>query len=250
MNIKRKIADLLEVVTGARIVSPGALPFLFEQEHLTRFFRHFEVDCVFDVGANAGQYADMIRSRCGYSGPIVSFEPIPDLAAAMKSRAGSNWFVEQMAITDAPGEVAFNVAADSQFSSMNDPSEQPRFQSHSATLRTIKVPASTLADQFEKYARLIGFRRPFLKMDTQGSDLVVARSAGTRLHEFVGIQSELSFDPIYKSIPSAEQAIAFYRSQGFVLSAFVPNNEGHFPHLYEMDCILYRAHGRLGGQQA
>ena len=77
-------------------------------------------------------------------------------------------------------------------------------------------------------------------MDPQGSDLAVARSAGNRLQRFVGIQSELSFDPIYKGIPTAMEALNFYQSNGFDLSAFVPNNTGHFPHLFEIDCILYR----------
>jgi hypothetical protein len=31
-----------------------------------------------------------------------------------------------------------------------------------------------------------------------------------------------------------------YTALGFVLSALVPNNGGHFPDLLEIDCIMYR----------
>ena len=240
MRLKRQLADLLEYTLDARVVRRGTLPTLVEQEHLTRFFEHFEIDCVFDVGANAGQYADMIRTRCGYKGPVISFEPAPDLANSLRKRANPTWFIEQTVLNEIAGPVDFNVAADSQFSSMNRPAGHKLFEQPSATVQTIKIPASTLADQFDKYLKLIGFKRPFLKMDTQGSDLAVARSAGNRLQRFVGIQSELSFDPIYKGIPTAMEALNFYQSNGFALSAFVPNNTGHFPHLFEIDCILYR----------
>ena len=53
---------------------------LHEQEHLRRLLRYLRVDCVYDVGANAGQYAGMLRDKADYKGRIISFEPIPWLA--------------------------------------------------------------------------------------------------------------------------------------------------------------------------
>jgi hypothetical protein len=35
-------------------------------------------------------------------------------------------------------------------------------------------------------------------------------------------------------------AITLYEECGFHLSAFVPNNVGHFPQLIETDCIMVR----------
>ena len=76
-------------------------------------------------------------------------------------------------------------------------------------------------------------------MDTQGHDFQVAQGAGEILKEFIGLQSELSIKPIYEDTLDYQKVIAYYTSQGFELSAFVPNNEGHFPQLIEIDCIMY-----------
>ena len=52
--------------------------------------------------------------------------------------------------------------------------------------------------------------------------------------------TELAYRPIYRNVPGADDALAFYRSRGFAISAFVPNNHGHFPLLVEQDCIFIR----------
>ena len=36
------------------------------------------------------------------------------------------------------------------------------------------------------------------------------------------------------------EALSFFSNHGFELSAFVPNNYGHFPSLIETDCIMFR----------
>jgi FkbM family methyltransferase len=108
----------MEWALDVRIVHPDAIALLFEQEHLRRVFRAFKIDCVFDVGANKGQYAEMTRRNVGYAGPIVSFEPTPEAAQALRRKASEDehWFVEQMALDEAAGTKSFNVAADSEFS--------------------------------------------------------------------------------------------------------------------------------------
>jgi FkbM family methyltransferase len=199
---------------------------------------------VFDVGANAGQYAHMLRNEVGYQGPIVSFEPIPDLAAPLRTRAAQerSWFVEELALDEQDGHATFNILAGDQFSSLHTATSAATayFAGQTQLTRQIQVKTSTIALQMEKYQARLGFRHPFLKMDTQGHDLAVARGAGEQLQQFVGLQSELAVKRIYDNSPSFEEAIAFYGARGFELSALVPNNSGHFPHLLEMDCIMFR----------
>ena len=195
---------------------------------------------MFDVGANAGQYADMIRNKCGFSGPIISFEPIPALANALKRRPSKNWFIEQTVLGRDVRTVNFNIMVEDQFSSLNDRRSDGPIAS-APIAETLSLRSSTLAVEFDKYQNILGFKRPFLKMDTQGSDLDVAIGAGDRLQRFIGLQSELSFEPLYESAPLAADAIEFFRARGFTLSALVPNNAGQFPQLYEADCIFYRS---------
>ena len=60
------------------------------------------------------------------------------------------------------------------------------------------------------------------------------------LANFVGLQSELAIKKIYEEAIDFREAITSYEELGFVLSAFVPNNQGHFPLLVETDCIMVR----------
>jgi FkbM family methyltransferase len=254
---KRSLANFLGNLLDAEIVSRQGIregnlfvadykdvPLMMERCHLRRFFDHFRVDCIFDVGANAGQYAEMVRSL-GFAGPIISYEPIPALARELRAKAArdGNWHVEELALDDAERQATFHVMAGSQFSSLKLPSasETDRFRELNRIAEEVPLTTARLADQYDAYARRLGFRRPFLKMDTQGNDLAVARGAGERLQHFVGIQSELAFKRIYDDQSGYRAALDYYHSQGFELSALVPNNRGHFPDLIEMDCILYNA---------
>ena len=220
------------------------MEFLFEEHHLKRFLHHFEVDCVFDVGANLGQYAMMLRERAGYVGPIVSFEPNPDIAAKLResARRDNNWFVEQIALGASDDRRNFNVTTSDQMSSFHQPQtiETDLFRAETIIAETIEIKVSTLAIELEKYRVRLGFRRPFLKMDTQGHDVDVAMGAGDKLRDFVGLQSELAIKRIYAGTPNYIEALTFYSDSGFALSAFVPNNVGHFPYLIETDCIMFR----------
>jgi FkbM family methyltransferase len=227
-----------------RLVDKRRMHLLPEQTHLRRLLKHLNVDCVFDVGANTGQYGDMLRRRARYEGRIVSFEPLPDAAAAARRKAKRDplWAVEEIALADVAGTRVFNVMASSQFSSLSEPKsdEVGRLAHLNQPLRRIMVEAETLATVLPRLQAQYGFTRPFLKMDTQGFDLAVLRGAGDVLSRFVGFQSELSIRRIYQQAADFRDALTFYQSLGFDISAFVPNNNGHFPALIEIDCIMIR----------
>lgn len=241
-TIKRSVADALERLTGARIVSPTGIGALYEAEHIRRLIASFDIDCVFDVGANTGQYVQMLRERVKYSGPIISFEPVPYLAQHLRAAAASckNWYIREVALDRTAGSARLMVTHDSQFSSLRNVSKLGRsmFPQHVDMSDEIDVTTSTLASEFRHWRDHIGFRRPYLKMDTQGNDLAIAEGAGDLLRDFVAIQAELAIQKLYDDIPDLAQAISFFRCQGFEPSAFSPNNEGTFPVLLETDCIF------------
>jgi FkbM family methyltransferase len=245
MSFKRKVANLLEKVSGNLVVPPHELHLAYERQHLKKLFEYCAVDCVFDVGANRGQYAKMLRENVGFRGDIISFEPIPQLAADMRKAAASDdrWYVEEVALDSEAGAICFNVMASDQFSSLHRPeaSQPVQFSASNRIVESISVMRSTVAIQLEKYRSKLKFLRPFLKMDTQGNDLEVVKGAADTLAIFVGLQSELAIERLYAGTMDFADTIAAYVDRGFSLSALVPNNAGHFPRLVEIDCIMIRS---------
>ncbi|MCU0646916.1 MAG: FkbM family methyltransferase [Gemmatimonadaceae bacterium] len=227
---------------GLSIVPTWRLDRLPMAKHLRRLFAHLRVDLVLDVGANLGQYRDFLRDEVGYAGRIVSYEPIPDHAAAMRQRAESDplWTVEAKALGRAPGTATFNVMAGSQFSSFLTPehNEVSLFREQNAVSHAIDVPVSTVALELEAIDRGAPAVRPYLKLDTQGFDLAVLDGAGSALERIVALQSEASVRKIYTDAPDYVTTLQTIERRGFALSGIFPNNDGHFPQLVEFDCVF------------
>ncbi len=219
---------------------------VWEQTHLKKLLAALQVDCVFDVGANQGQYATMLRQQAGYRGRIVSFEPIPEAAAAVRRLAQGDalWQVEELALSDTTGQQIFNIMADTQFSSLSAPrhDDVQGFERDNRVQRQVPVRTETVVEALARLQPALGFQRPFLKLDTQGMDVRIVSAAGRQgLQSFVGLQSELAVRKLYDNSVDYRDALRTYEGLGFELSAFVPNNAGHFPRLVEIDCILVRA---------
>lgn len=229
---------------GYRLINTRRLYAAWEQEQLRRFLVHLDVDCVFDIGANEGQYAEMLRHKVGYKGHILSFEPIPSAAAVIrrKQRHDPKWQLIECAVADHDGFQDFHVMNASQFSSLSAPRhvDTDLFVKQNAVRETIKVETERLESALTRLRQKLQFERPFLKMDTQGFDVSIVRNSRAVMHQFVGIQSELAIARLYESAVDFREALAEYEQCGFVLGALVPNNAGHFPRLLETDCIMVR----------
>ncbi|MGA2553014.1 MAG: FkbM family methyltransferase [Burkholderiaceae bacterium] len=241
-TLKRRIVDAVADRLGLEVVRKGMAWELIELEQLRRFFESFRVDCVFDVGANAGQYAMRLR-EIGFSGRIISFEPNPDLATELRAAAqrDTSWVIKEIALDSESRVVDFNIMKRSTFSSLLEPdhSQTALFRDMNVIERQIQIKTRTLAELYSELQSEFAFKRPFLKMDTQGHDVAVIRGAGRLANSFVGLQSELGFTPLYKGAPMFYESLEYYKSLGFKLTALIPNNAGHFPDLNELDCIMY-----------
>lgn len=241
-RIKHRLHGLLSFLKNARLIHRGQLYQYWEQEHLRRFFRAYDIDCVFDVGANHGQYAQMIRQHAGFRGTIISFEPNPEAAAILRKAASgdSKWIVIEQALSTENGTARFNVMAESQFSSLSEPSQADTamFADKNKVSGVVTATTETLSTAFLRLQAELGFKRPFLKLDTQGFDVKIIDSSPDILDRFIGLQSELAIKKLYAHSVDFRDAITAYERHGFVLSCFVPNNAGHFPLLVETDCIM------------
>ena len=227
---------------AARLALAGRVHQYPEIQALKRFLSTFAVDCLFDVGANRGQYATMLRKDAGYRGLILSFEPNPDVFAELQRHAASDrrWHVFNMALSDFDGTASFNIMAADQFSSLKAPSAEQDaiFADRNKVTKTVEMQCCRLGSVLPDLQAQHGFARPFLKMDTQGHDLSVCEGAGDALAQMLGIQTELGVRSIYEGGTGYRAMIDWLEARAFVPSAFFANNKGHFPLLVEMDGIF------------
>lgn len=240
--MSRYVRELRDRVLAARLALAGRVHQYPEIQALRRFLGAFAVDCVFDVGANRGQYATMLRKDAGFAGTILSFEPNPEIFAELERSAASDgkWHVFNMALSDFDGTASFNIMAADQFSSLKKPSgeQDAIFADRNKVTRTVDMQCRRLESLLPELKRAYAFVRPFLKMDTQGHDLSVCEGAGGALSEMAGVQTELGVRPIYEGGTGYRAMIDWLASRTFVPSAFFANNKGHFPLLVEMDGIF------------
>ena len=204
-------------------------------ERLAAIFDRFEIDCVIDVGANRGQYRDFLRLEMGFTGRIVSFEPLADVAAALTDRAKADpqWSVHTCALGRENGEIQLNVMKGSTFSSLRSPKPDAPFSEKNTVIATQPVSVRRL-DSFEIPGNL------YLKLDTQGYDVEAFAGAAAMLPRVLAMQSEVSVIPIYDGAPTWEEALREYRASGFAISDFFTVTHDRHERAVEFDCILVR----------
>jgi FkbM family methyltransferase len=209
---------------------------------LRKIVNSFSVDFIFDVGANQGQYARMLRKWVKFRGDIVSVEPNTDAFIILQRsfKRDKKLHAINSALGGKDGEQDLSVMVGHQFTSLSEPiiSETSQLSHLNSVVKKVKVPVMTLKTLYFEQLHLAKFGRPFLKLDTQGYDAIITKSAEEILSNFVGVQTEVSFLRLYKDSLSFEETISLYRGLGFSLCAIVPNNDGHFPHLIEQDAIF------------
>lgn len=243
MNRYRR--ELSNRLLAARLAVKGRVHQYPEIMALRRFLREMAVDAVIDVGANHGQYAQMLRGDVGFGGHIFSFEPNPDVFAvlAKKARGDARWHVFNIALSDFDGTAPFHIMAAHQFSSIEKPADDldPVFVSRNRVERVVDMQCRRLDGMIDELLGPYRLTRPFLKMDTQGHDRSVCEGAGAVLPRMLGVQTELAVRPLYAGASEYRDMIAYLEGRGFLPNALFANNKGHFPLLVEMDGIFIRA---------
>jgi FkbM family methyltransferase len=183
----------------------------------------FDIDLVIDIGANDGQFAKELRAG-GYSGRIVSFEPLTAAHRRLlrESNSDSAWHVHpRCALGDRLDEIELNIAGNSVSSSI-----MPMLAAHSSAAPDSayhgheSAPLITLDSVAPHYIE--GAHAPFLKIDTQGYEWQVLDGAQATLPRVRGIQMELSLVPLYEGQRLWRECIERLEAEGFVLWALEP----------------------------
>ena len=178
------------------------------------------IDIVFDIGANIGQFAKELRSA-GYNGEIVSFEPLPKAHVSLKELAKKDkkWKVhDPVAIGDKNKKIKINISENSVSSSL-----LPMMKKHLSAAETSKYISSEIVNMYkldsisEKY--LNKNSKLFLKIDTQGYEWQVLDGAKESLKRAQGVLCELSLVPLYNEQRLWRDIVDRLDQYGFMLWA-------------------------------
>jgi len=229
----------------ARRLGFDIAPFPGGAKHWTQIVsllaRH-DVDCVFDIGANVGQYANAIRKN-GYAGRIVSFEPLSSAHAKLTARAAGDagWEVApRTAVGAETGETQIHLSAESDMSSILplDATAHDRLASTRST-GAETVPVTTVADALA--AHTTGHTPIFLKSDTQGFEAQVLAGAAGCWDRITGVQLELSIQPIYEGQPDHLPLLEQLAAQGLRPHLVIPGYwSRHYGRMLEYDVVCFR----------
>jgi len=210
--------------------------------HLGQLLKRLQIDCVLDVGANVGQYHDFLRDKVLYDGPIVSFEPVGRHIELLRQRArgDQNWHIEGYALGASEGTLPINVMASDQFSSFLEPdnSRTRDYDGLNEPTHVELVPVRTLDEVIPVLRERLNFRRPYLKLDTQGFDLEVLRGGNGVLPAVSALQTEASVIGIYKGMPGYMDTIRHLNRCGFDVTGFYPVSRDRALRLIEFDCVM------------
>ena len=213
-----------------------------QRTQLPALFEMYGVNCVIDVGAHEGEYAQRLRSG-GYDGRIVSFEPVPRAFEALASEAEGDpaWSVHQLALGGEDGTTTMNVVPGT-LSSLLEPTEfGARRYRRLQEPEPVEVQVRRLDGMLDELLEDLDSPRPYLKLDTQGFDLDVFAGAGERIGEFAGMQSELALMQVYEGMPRLPEALPIYEAAGFDVAAMYPvSRQGKTARVLEFDCVMVR----------
>lgn len=183
----------------------------------------FNIDLIVDVGANKGQFGESLRES-GYSGGIVSFEPLKTAYDNLLSVSNDdkNWLVHaRCAVGDSTGEIEINISANSVSSSV-----LPMLDSHmqaapnAGYIGKDKCHLITLDSVLPAYFKTS--KSVLLKIDTQGYEWQVLDGAMNAIQNTRGVLIEMSLIPLYEGQKLWQDIIKRLESEGFILWALQP----------------------------
>lgn len=225
--------------------------------YLRKLFEWLQTDLVIDVGGNEGQYAKFIRSSVGYRGPLLTVEPIPELAEKLRVLASRdpNWTIVCAALGASEGDVEFKVMNTTPMSSLLEPkrdSPSPLMQ-YNRPVSRMQVPMKRLDRLIAEDPALSASRNVYLKLDVQGYELEVLKGAAGLMSAVGALQAELSVTPLYEGQPSYLQLLQFMEDAGYSPSLIPAHDYEQFPEMVDFDCHFLRRDllkgylGRLAG---
>ena len=204
-------------------IRPSVYPFLrlgifpaVEHRRLFDYLSPQNINCIFDVGANKGQFAAVALVLSGAS-HIYCFDPLPSSAKflnKLQSHCRQTITFFQIALSDVTGFADLHIATAADSSSLLPLSSlQQRIFGVVDTGSKISVDTQTLDD-----INLPIPTHSLLKIDVQGCELMVLRGASATLSKFDYIYVESSCVELYSNQPLFDELNMFLGANGFGLA--------------------------------
>ncbi len=202
------------------------------------------VDCVVDAGANVGQFAKALR-RAGYSGRIVSFEPVRSAydALAAAARNDDAWWVRHAGLGSEETTATIHTMDGTMSSLLTASAFGRAWSSKLRGMSSEQITLQRLDRLMPELLEGLDEGRVLLKMDTQGYDLEVFAGASGALDRVVAIQSEVACVPIYDGMPQLLEQWRVYEEAGFESAGVFPVSfDSDTVRAIEYDVVMVRAH--------
>jgi FkbM family methyltransferase len=247
-NLRLSLTDiahrLVQRATGCDILRYDARHFYPLRR--SKLIRAAGITCVVDIGANTGQYGRELRGA-GYSGRLISFEPLSTAFQVLARRAARDkcWGCMRIALGSHDGTARLNVAANLVSSSIlpmaqahSDAAPDSRYlRTEDVTLRSLDSLAPALFRPQDSI---------WLKLDVQGFERAVFDGAEQLLGSVQAIEVELSLQTLYAGQMLYLPMIEFLQHRGFSLASVAPGfqDEGT-GRLLQFDGVFLREQGDL-----
>jgi FkbM family methyltransferase len=197
------------------------------------------VDVVLDVGAHVGLYGRRLR-ELGYSGRIISFEPVADAYAQLGAATARDrhWDAQNVALGAGDGAGSMTVAADSRYSSLL-PMAPEYVHEAVAAVASEQVQVRRLDSVAPDI--LHAADRIFLKLDVQGFELEVLHGAQETFGQIAAIEVELSTRTVYVGQSLFHQIVGFLYERDFEIVSLEPVSfDRGTGYLRQVDALLIR----------
>lgn len=209
-----------------------------------RTLDYFGINCILDVGAYTGTYAQSLR-RFGYSNKIISFEPLSDSHQKLlnNSKSDKNWIIhEKIALGSEEKKSKIFISKKKDSSSIlkinrNHLSVEPK----SKIIGTENIIIKKLDDIIKSYSK-VNLSKSLLKIDTQGYEFEVLKGSKKLLKKIKLIQLELSLVELYSKQKSNNEILKFLHDYNFLTWNIIPGFKNKKNNrLLQYDMILFKS---------
>lgn len=209
---------------------------------LQSIFGLHDIKVVLDVGANKGQFAEFLRLHVGFTGRIVSFEPILENVEHLRalSAADGAWDVVGCALGSTDTEAEINIMKADVFSSFHQPNalSAELFGDWNVVDRVERVSVRRLDSIAGELGLDFASSATYMKCDTQGHDLDVIDGCGVWLEHVRALQTEVSVIGIYEGMPTMNESLDTLGSRGFAIAGLYPVSRDEAQRVIEFDAVL------------